>query len=450
MEDGKNEIFDEVKMTESEHEQHSDSDRELLIFGEDDSKLGKEPGVKYTKPKVGYFIIAGLVGALIGIALTLFLVSRIVGGGLSKLTLIRDMGEYDCSVISELLQRIDATHFGETPSSRELVDKAAHALVDGMGDPYASYFTVKEYEDYTASFNGNYYGIGVLIQNPDGTGALIRRVYEGSFAEQAGLMKGDKIIAVGSTDVTNVTGNELVSLILGDEGTSVELTFLRDGKKMTATVMRGAVYVKRVDYFVLDNNIGYLYLSSFSGNAEEEFKAALEDFKARGIKKLIVDLRDNPGGSLYTVVHISDMLLPACNICSMQGKSTPDAEYFNSDESMYDFEFVVLVNEYSASASEIFAGAMQDNGRAKIIGVKTYGKGVVQTTYKLDSDHGWLKLTTDAYYTPNGTNLGGTGITPDIIVELPEGLRYTDVYTLYTEYLDQDTQLQAAISALLG
>ncbi|MBO4384809.1 MAG: S41 family peptidase [Clostridia bacterium] len=449
MEDGKNEIFDETKITEAAADPQAEPDRELLIFGEGDSKLGKESGVKYTKPRIGYFIIAGLVGAIVGVALTLLLVSKIIGGGLSRLTLIKDMGEYDSSVISELLQRIDATHFGETPSAKELIDKAAHALVDAMGDPYASYYTVKEYEDYTASFNGNYYGIGILVQNPDGTGALIRRVYEGSFAEQAGLKKGDLIIAVGGEDVTAVTGNELVSLITGDEGSTVEIVFLRDGEKMTVNVTRGAVYVKRVDYFVLDNNIGYLYLSSFSGSAEEEFKAALEDFKAKGITKLIVDLRDNPGGSLYTVVNICDMLLPKCNICSMQGKSTPDAEYFNSDESMYDFEFVVLVNEYSASASEIFAGAMQDNGRAKIIGVKTYGKGVVQTTYKLDSDHGWLKLTTDAYYTPNGTNLGGTGITPDIIVELPEELRYMDIYTLYTEYSGSDTQLQAAIAELL-
>ncbi|MCR5611065.1 MAG: S41 family peptidase [Clostridiales bacterium] len=448
MEDGKNEIFEETKISETGAEQPSESDRELLIFGEGDGRLTKERGVKYTKPRIGYFIIAGLVGAIVGVALTLFLVSRVIGGSLSKLTIIKDMGDYDSSVISELLQRIDATHFGETPTSKELIDKAAHALVDGMGDPYASYFTVKEYEDYTASFNGNYYGIGVLIQNPDGTGALIRRVYEGSFAEQAGLKKGDVIIAVGGKDVTNVSGDELVSLIVGDEGSSVEITFLRDGKKMTAEVTRGAVYIKRVDYFVLENNIGYLYLSSFSGNAEEEFKAALEDFKARGIRNIVIDLRDNPGGSLYTVVNICDMLLPKCTVCTMQGKSTPDAEYFNSDESMYDFNFVVLVNEYSASASEIFAGAMQDNGRAKIIGVKTYGKGVVQTTYKLDSDHGWLKLTTDAYYTPNGTNLGGTGITPDVIVELPEELKYVDIYTLYTEYLDQDTQLQAAIAEL--
>ena len=201
---------------------------------------------------------------------------------------------------------------------------------------------------------------------------------------------------------------------------------------------------------MLDNNVGYLYLSSFSGNAESEFRAALEDFKAAGVKDLVIDLRDNPGGSLNIVVNICDMLLPKCNICSMRGRTSTTTDYFDSDEEMYDFNFVVLVNDYSASASEIFAGAMQDNGRAKIIGIKTYGKGVVQTTYKLDGDHGYLKLTTDAYFTPNGTNLGGTGITPDIIVELPESIVNLDIYSLYMDHRAEDTQLNAAINELLG
>lgn len=448
MEDNNNnEIFEQAKVGEAPAGEAAE--RELLIFGEGDGQLAKDKGVKYTKPKFGYFIIAGLIGAVVGVLVTMLIVSGIAGG-LSNLRLIRNMGEYDCSVISELLQRIDATHFGETPSSRELVDKAAHALVDGIGDPYASYYTVKEYEDYTASFNGNYSGIGVLISNPDGTGAMIQRVYEGSFAETAGLKKGDLVIKVDGTDVREASGTDLVSLITGEDGTTVEITFIREGEEMTLTVTRGPVYIKRVDHFVMDNGLGYLYLSSFSGNAESEFKAALDDFKEKGVEKIIIDLRDNPGGSLITVVNICDMLLPECTVCSMQGKTTDPAKYYNSGADMYDFDFVVLVNGYSASASEIFAGAMQDNGRAKIIGTQTYGKGVVQTTFKLDGDHGWIKLTTDAYYTPNGTNLGGTGITPDIIVELPEELQYYDIYTLYTEFMGRDTQLAAAIDALLN
>lgn len=455
MDDEKKDIMDEARINPDDNGEGSVShtpgepEREILIFGEGDGKLSRDHGVRYTKPKFGYFLIAGLAGAILGVLVTMMIVSA-TAGGLSNLSRIKDMGKYDSSVITELLQRIDTVHFGETPSSQELLDKAAHALVNGMGDPYAEYFTVKEYQDYTASFNGNYYGVGIVVYNPDGTGALVRRVYEGSFAEQAGLMRGDLIIKVDGSDVRSVSGTELVSLITGEEDSTVDITVLRDEKEMTFTVTRGEIYVKRVDHFVLDNNVGYLYLSSFSGNAENEFRNALEDFKAKGVEKIVIDLRDNPGGSLTAVVNICDMLLPECIICSMQGKTTETTEYFRSDDKHYDFDIAVLVNDYSASASEIFAGAMQDNGRAKIIGVKTYGKGVVQTTFRLSGEHGWLKLTTDAYYTPNGTNLGGTGITPDMIVELPEELAMMDIYSLYTDHFDEDTQIQAAINMLLG
>lgn len=457
MDDEKKDVLGETNESESEgvvtdtvqDTGSNEPERELLIFGEGDGKLSKDRGIRYTKPKFGYFLIACLIGALLGVAVTMLIVSA-KAGGLSNISRIKDMGKYDSSVISELLQRIDAVHFGETPTTQELVDKASHALVNAMGDPYAEYFTVKEYQDYTASFNGNYFGVGIVVYNPDGTGALIRRVYEGSYAEQAGLLRDDLIIKVDGQDVRSVSGTELVSLITGEEGSTVDITVLREGKEMTFTVTRGEIYIKRVDYFMLDNNIGYLYLSSFSGNAENEFRAALEDFKARGVNDLVIDLRDNPGGSLSTVVNICDMLLPECVVCSMQGKTTETTEYFRSDPKYYDFNFVVLVNDYSASASEIFAGAMQDNGRAKIIGIKTYGKGVVQTTFRLNNDHGWLKLTTDAYYTPNGTNLGGTGITPDIYVELPEDLAMMDIYSVYTDHLSEDTQIRAAMDALLG
>ncbi|MCR5809410.1 MAG: S41 family peptidase [Clostridiales bacterium] len=434
---------EEIKARAEEEEKEV---RKLEIFGEGEGALAKDGGVKYVKPKALYVVICILAGVLLGVALTLALVSKI-SGGLANLRLIKNMGEYDSSVISELLQRIDAYHFGETPESKTLVEKASHALVDAVGDPYAAYFTDEEYEAYTNNFNGNYYGIGILVQNPDGTGALIRRVYEGSFAEKAGLLAKDVIIAVDGKDITSSSSNDLVSLITGEEGSKVSITVRRGDEEKTFEVERGAVYVKRVETMTI-GDIGYLYLSSFSGNAENEFRDAIEGFINAGIKRVVVDLRDDPGGSLSIVVNICDMLLPKCTIVSMRGNTTDPTRYFESNADMYDIDFVVLVNEYSASASEIFAGAMQDNGRAKIIGTQTYGKGVVQTTVRLDAGHGWLKLTTDAYYTPNGTNLGGTGITPDIVVDLPDELKAYDIFTLYTEHLEEDTQLQAAIREL--
>ena len=444
------EEFNDLKVGPEESSEQAGTQagaRELLIFGEGEGALSKDTGVKYTKPKLGYLAIAVLGGMLLGVALTILIVSSIAGG-LSNLRMIKNMGKYDSSVISELLQKIDVYHFGETPETEELIDKASHALVDGMGDPYAAYFTDAEYGDYTSSFNGRYYGIGVLVQNPDGTGSLVKRVYDGSFAEQAGLLAGDLIIEVDGNDVKNVSGSELVSLIKGEAGTVVKITFLRDEKMQTVEVTRGEVYVKRVDHMMLEDGVGYIYLSQFSGNAVEEFKAAVKELTDAGAKGLVIDLRNDPGGSLNIAVDLCDLMLPECVICSMQGKTTETTEYFRSDKEMYDIPFVVLVNENSASASEIFAGAMQDNSRAKIIGTQTYGKGVVQTTFRLEDGHGYLKLTTDAYFTPKGTNLGGTGITPDVAAELPEELKNNDIFLLVTEHLTEDTQLQAAIKEL--
>ena len=245
-----------------------------------------------------------------------------------------------------------------------------------------------------------------------------------------------------------MTLEEMTDRIGGDNGTTVKITVVRDGETLDLDVMRGDVYVKRVYYTMLDNGMGYIYISSFTGDAKAEFEKALSELEGSGATALIIDLRDNPGGSLTTVIDMCDDMLPECVIASMAGKTTDPTEYFRSDAKMCELPFAVLVNGDSASASEIFAGAMQDNGRAKIIGTQTYGKGIVQTTFHLGEEHGWLKLTTDAYFTPNGTSLSGTGITPDIEVELPEELAGMDMYSIYTEYMAEDAQLQAAIACL--
>ncbi len=422
-----------------------DGGRELEIFGEEKPK--KNRAGRQAKLSALHIVIFILIGVLVGVAGTLGVVAHVIGG-ITRLPTVKYVFKEDTSVINLLLEKIENLHYGETPTREELLASASHALVDAVGDPYAEYYTEEEYDQYMQSFSGNYYGIGITVIGPDGTGALIKRVIEGSFAEKAGLLAGDLITAVDGTDVKNVSGSELLDLIKGESGTTVNITFLRSGKEDTVTVERGEVYIKRVDHFITEDGIGYISISTFSGNATDEFRAALDDLQEKGAKGLIVDLRNNPGGGLNIVVDICDMVLPDCTIVSIHGKTFDPAKYYKSDKKMVDLPMVVLVNSNSASASEIFAGAMQDNGRAKIIGVQTYGKGVVQTTYPLDEGHGWIKLTTDAYYTPNGTNLGGTGITPDIAVELPEELTHYDNYTLFTEHFDEDTQLQAAIKEL--
>ena len=427
--------------------------RELTLF-EEDSELSRleseELEQKHARRVTLTGVICGLLGMLLGIAVTLLIISHEIGG-IKRLRDIKNMGAYDSSVFSELLMRIDTQHFGDTPTTEELTNAAAHAMVDSIGDRYAAYFSEAEYNDYSSSFNGNYKGgVGISVYAPDENGALIHRVYEGTFADEAGLKGGDIILALDGVSVKGMTMDEMTDLIGGDAGTTVDFTVLRGEETLTMSVMRGDVYIKRVEYLMLDNDIGYVHIVSFTGNAKEEFEAAVDSLESSGAKALIIDLRDNPGGSLGTVIDMCDLMLPECTIASMAGKTTDPTEYFYSDAEQCKLPFVVLVNGSSASASEIFAGAMQDNGRAAIIGTQTFGKGIVQTTFHLDNGNGYLKMTTDAYFTPNGTSLSGTGITPDVVVELPEELQGVDVYTLYTEHLDEDTQLQAAIEYLLN
>ena len=443
----------EEENAEEAAEPAAEGERELKLF-EDAAQKEQERAERDDRHRRARSLltalICGLCGLLLGIGLTLLLVS-IECGGLNNLRSIKLMGKYDSSIFSELLYRIDTLHFGETPSSKELTEAAAHAMVDAVGDRYAAYFSKQEYSDYLSSLNGNIKGgVGISVYAPDENGALIHRVYEGTFADEAGLKSGDVIVALDGVSVGGRTLDELVDMIGGDSGTTVKFTVKRGEETLDMDVMRGNVYIKRVEYKMLDNDIGYIYISSFTGYAETELRSAISDLETQGAKSLIIDLRDDPGGSLSMVVNMSDMMLPVCTIASMQGNTTDPTEYFYSDGEMCELPFVVLVNGNSASASEIFAGAMQDNGRAKIIGTQTYGKGIVQTTFTLNDDHGYLKLTTDAYFTPSGRSLSGTGITPDLVVELPDEVNGMDIYTLVNEYDEQDAQLQAAISELTG
>lgn len=408
------------------------------------SKKKKKGKLTFT---VGYVVAFSVIFLLLGAVIMTYIIGDYVGG-LNNLSVIRDTAGYDTFVINELLQNIEKYHFGDTPDSKTLIEAGAHAVVDAVGDRYAAYFTTDEYESYTSNMNGNYSGIGIAIYAPTEEGALIHRVYEGTFAEAAGLKPKDMVIAIDGVSVRGIPDSELTGMITGETGTSIVMTVIRDGETLDFTVTRGDVYIKRIEYMMLENNIGYIYVTSFTGDAYNEYVAAVDDLIEKGAKSLIVDLRYNPGGSLYTVVDMCDVMLPECTICSMQGKTTDPTKYYESDSEYYDLPLVVLVNGDSASASEIFAGAMQDNDRGVIIGTQTFGKGIVQTTVSLSGNRGWLKLTTDAYFTPDGTNLNGTGITPDIVVELPGELMYYDVYTLYTEYFDEDTQLKAAVDYL--
>ncbi len=404
---------------------------------EKDMNITTEPGRKFPKA------VKRLIAVLSALALCFGIFA--VGFSVGK----NSLGD-SALLFEELLDMMQRYHYGDPLDPDTLVAAGAHAMVDAMGDGYATYFTEEEYNSYYSSMNGNYSGIGISIYPPDDSGALIHRVFKNSFAEQAGVQKGDKVLAVDGEEVYGLSSSELGDRITGEEGTTVVLTIRRGDEVLDITVTRGNVYVERVEYFMLDGGIGYIHITSFTGDAVDEFNAAIEALTADGASSLIVDLRNNGGGYLDTVIDIADAVLGECVIASWKGKTKDPAEVFRSDADHCDLPMVLLVNGNSASASEIFAGAVQDNSRAYVIGTQTFGKGIVQTTFPLSGDNGYLKLTTDAYFTPNGTDLNGTGITPDLIVELPDELMYLDVYTLYTDYPDQDTQLQAAIAYLLG
>lgn len=364
--------------------------------------------------------------------------------------------KYDSQVISDLLQCVDQYYYfdEDKPDTDKLLNAAAKALVAEIGDPYAEYFSDEEYNAYRDNLNGNYKGIGVLVGlDPDGRGLTVERAYINNPAYNAGVRDGDIITSVNGNQIKDKDLNQAAELLMGDDGSIAELGILREGEAqpLTISVKRGDVVVTRVFSEKLENNIGYICIEEFTGDAAEAFDTQLNELLSSGITSLIIDLRNNPGGSLDTVVEIADRVLPKCTITTLSGKMVdPPREYRSDDKQKLEIPYVVLVNENSASASEVFSSAVQDNNAAKLIGTTTFGKGIVQTSWSLGEGEGMIKLTTDAYTTPNGRHIHGVGLTPDIEVELPEELKGLSPYALMNAHRDSDTQLSSAIEYLLS
>ncbi len=315
-------------------------------------------------------------------------------------------------------------------------------MVISLGDPYSAYYTDEEYQSYLSNINGSYNGIGILIGQPDDTGAAILDVYDNTPAAESGILAGDIITAVDGASIKGMLLEELSAAVDRDAGQSIVLTILRGEESMDITLTCGSINIRRVEHFLYNQRTGYIRISMFTGNCAEEFKEAIKDLTDRGMKSLVIDLRNNPGGTLSDVVAVADALLGDCTIVSVRGKMDAEGEVYTSNKKGVIVPIAVIVNENSASASEILAAAVQENGAGVVIGMTTYGKGVVQTTERIQADGSWLKLTTDAYYTPTGRNINGSGVTPDIEVDLPEELKGTPIDQLDQE---QDAQLWAAL-----
>lgn len=347
------------------------------------------------------------------------------------------------------LNLIDQTlkdfYFDDIDDSKVL-DNIYKAYVNAYGDKYTVYYTADEYARIQESSNGAYYGIGVVVRkNDDGT-ILVVEPYDGAPGKEAGMRKNDVIVTVNGESVADQDLNSVVAKIKGDEGTTVNIGIRRDGSDdiTELTVTRRKVEIKTVAYEMLDDSVGLITISEFDKVTAQQFKEAYAQLETLGMKGLVIDIRSNPGGLLNVVVDMLDEILPDGLIVYTEDKYGNRQEYNGSNPDVIDVPLAVLVNGESASASEIFAGAVQDYGAGTIIGTQTFGKGIVQTIRRM-SDGSAIKYTMAKYFTPKGQDIHGHGVTPDIVEEL------SDEFNNLTEYdASKDNQLQKANEVIKG
>ena len=316
-------------------------------------------------------------------------------------------------------------------------------LVAGLGDPYSQYLTAEEMAKLSETTTGKFQGIGVIISpDEDGTVTVISPI-KGSPADRAGVESGDKILKINGKDFSAEKINEASKEMRGEKGTTVKILLLKKKNLKTEEVEIKREEIK-IDS-ILKNKIGdlgYIGITMFDEETGKDFVKALNELTSEGVKGIILDMRGNPGGVVDAAVEIGDAILPKTSFVTLKDNKGEVVQDYKLDDSYNDIKMVVLVNEGSASASEILAGAIRDLDRAKIIGKTTYGKGVVQNVMSLPGGDG-LKLTTSEYFTPSGKSINKKGIVPDIEVDLPD-----DVEGIGIDYKDTDTQLQKAIEVI--
>ncbi|MDE5864924.1 MAG: S41 family peptidase [Lachnospiraceae bacterium] len=339
---------------------------------------------------------------------------------------------------------IDKNFYFEDEDEQTKQDGIIKGYLESLDDPYSVYYTAEEYAEFMEDTGGEYVGVGVQVsQNVDTKVITIIKVFDGP-AKVAGIQANDVITEVNGEDITAQDIDAVVDKIRGPEGTEVTVTVYRasDAKDHEYTMQRQAVENPTVEYKMLANNIGYISVSSFYEVTGAQYIAAVEALESQGMEGLIVDLRDNGGGLLDIAVEMLDYMLPEGKIVYTEDKEgNVTSQYTSDEEHQFTKPLALLVNGYSASASEIFAGAIKDYGLATIIGENTYGKGIVQRVFPLN-DGSAVKLTIAKYFTPNGNDIHKVGIKPDVEVEL-------DVEAYRESEGQKDNQLQAAIDNIL-
>ena len=384
---------------------------------------------------------------LTGCALLPTTISDLVTGADDTVTITR--AEYErlqrYAELDEIWQIVEQYYY-QDPDTEAMLDGAEMGLLYGLGDPYTYYYTPDQYAQLWADDEGEYAGIGIQIMGDYTTGlCTISRVFLDSPALDAGLRKGDVLTRVEDIDVVTTTLQDAVNIMRGEPGTPVNVQVQRGDQLLDFVVQRAVVHVNWVNSCMLDGDVGYISLYEFSGDCSPSFAVHLDNLMNQGAKALVIDLRDNPGGWVDDAQKVADMFLEEGNVASLVYRDgTTELYTTTTDGKENPIPLVVLVNEYSASASEILAGALQDRGRATIVGTQTFGKGVVQYVLPVGTRGAGMQLTVAQYYTPNGNEVHKVGITPDIEATLPEG--DTTMYDIGD--LD-DAQLKAAYEVAL-
>lgn len=404
-----------------------------------------------SKERRGDKIASGVVGALLGALLTLLVMIPLVftlqkgdqqPSDEQQNMLVTDENSpfygLDTEKMQEILAYLDAYFLYDDEVDVETLENAIlQGLMGGLGDDYAYYYDEEEFKELLESNEGSYYGIGVQVsQNLETNVITVTHVFRNSPALEAGMKEGDVIVAVAGLDIRQMLIDDVVGLIKGEAGSKVEIVVYREsiGENVTMQVERRQVEQDFVYWEMLEDQIGYIELIQFAGNASDQFAEALKDLAAQGMEGLVLDLRGNPGGLLNSVLDIAAQVLPGGTVLTIKSNYTKD-EVHKVDPSGFDYPLVVLVDGYSASAAEVLSGAIQDYGVGTLVGTTTYGKGIVQQIIPLSDGTTGIKFTTSDYYTPNGRNIHGIGIEPDVVIE-------------YDMDSETDNQLEKAIDVL--
>ena len=388
-------------------------------------------------------------GFILGIVCTLI----IGGGGLKIYDVVQSNERNQGAVTDSFVQK--AKYIEETVKEsytgdiddEQMEEYMYTGMMASLGDPYSAYYTSEEYEELTTETTGSYEGIGVVMQQDVNTGEVkVVRCYEGAPGEKAGLLPEDVLVEVNGESVSGMELSEVVDKVKSSQDQVAHLTIAREGESeyLEIDVHLEEVNIPVVQSEMLEDNIGYIALYEFTEQTEPQYMEAFEALKDQGMERLIIDVRNNPGGLLTSVCDILEDILPEGLIVYTEDKNGEREEYTCDGENELDIPLAVLVNGNSASASEIFAGAIQDYSKGTIVGTTTFGKGIVQSLIPFN-DGSAIKTTTAKYYTPSGKCIHGTGIQPDVEVELSEGLEQETSISH-----EEDNQLQKAIEVVKG